>query len=188
MCCGIILIVLRWYLLCYWSAVPRWCNITLWLTIIVVIKLFYFVWRCRPSLHRFRLYLSLILPWLEFELIAVTSYLCCWWIALNHVQVDTCLRTGWFWCPTSISTSGNWLYLCLWPWKALVVVDIKHLTSYRSKSDRWPCHVTLTEKRPFFLQGMGPVMRHACPSWQDLTRDNTFLSTMTGIWAIKLTL
>ena len=35
---------------------------------------------------------------------------------------------------------------------------------YRIRLDRWPCHVTATEKKACFLVGCGPVTCHACPS------------------------
>ena len=60
---------------------------------------------------------------------------------------------------------------------------------YCSKLDRWPCHVTVAERKACFLQGcFGPVTRHAYPSCRNLTEKITFWSTMTGILAIKLTL
>ena len=48
-----------------------------------------------------------------------------------------------------------------------------YLKDYRSKLDRWPCHVTLTEKRPFFLQGMAQsCVTHVLPDgiWLGKTR------------------
>ena len=59
---------------------------------------------------------------------------------------------------------------------------------YRSKLDRRPCHVTVIGEKACYYIGYGPVTRHAHPSWQNLTEKNTFWSTMTGIWAVKLTL
>ena len=47
----------------------------------------------------------------------------------------------------------------------------------------------LKEKKTVFLLGVyGPVMRHAYHSWRNLNEENKFLSTMTWIWALKLTL
>ena len=41
--------------------------------------------------------------------------------------------------------------------------------AYRSKLDRWPCHVTVSEKKACFFIGFCAVTCHAFPSWRNST-------------------
>ena len=49
------------------------------------------------------------------------------------------------------------------------VEDHPRIHTYRSKLDRWPCHVTVAEKKACFFVEFGPVTRHGYPSLRNLT-------------------